>query len=79
MLPENTIKHPSAVPWKNPLIYEAEVLNITGVEKGTIQNWMREKRFPRKLYVSRRHGMVWSRKAVEEQYGASGQESPFYL
>lgn len=48
----------------SPVITEAEVLEMTGLSKGTISAWMSQDRFPRKLFSSRKYGRVWSREAV---------------
>lgn len=47
-----------------PVIYEQEVLELTGFAISTIQNKMRAGDFPRKLFASRKHGRVWDREEV---------------
>lgn len=48
----------------NPLLYEAELLEITGLKRSTVSSWMEKGKLPRKLFSSRRYGRVWSREDV---------------
>lgn len=57
----------------NPLIYESEVLELTGLAKATIQDRMCRKRFPKKLFWCRKYGLVWNR---DEVYNALRHQNP---